>query len=143
MRSRLEASAAGLLDESGITWAYEPECFADGASQYLPDFRLWPSWFLEVKPPSIWEGWPPSEGAALDKALRRMVVIRASIAKAVLMLWLVDTSASGWGRLIVHGPQWAAWECGGAKRWLSIVSRGWEAGWEAGRESARDDEGPF
>jgi hypothetical protein len=62
MRSRLEASASAFLDRLGLDWTYEPECFADGDDQYLPDFgvkgvhvrgipdcRL----YLEVKPPSL------------------------------------------------------------------------------------------
>ena len=40
MRSRLEAKVAGALDAAGIPWEYEPHALADGADQWLPDFRL-------------------------------------------------------------------------------------------------------
>lgn len=40
MRSRLEAKYAQWLDESAMQWEYEPRCFADGRTQYLPDFRI-------------------------------------------------------------------------------------------------------
>lgn len=40
MRSRLEAGFAAWLDEAKLSWAYEPECFAGPAGQYLPDFRI-------------------------------------------------------------------------------------------------------
>jgi hypothetical protein len=40
MRSRLEADFARWLDGRGVAWNYEPDCFADGAGQYLPDFQV-------------------------------------------------------------------------------------------------------
>lgn len=40
MRSRLEAGFAMWLDEMGVPWEYEPQCFASPAGQYLPDFRI-------------------------------------------------------------------------------------------------------
>lgn len=40
MRSRLEATWAAHLDELGLTWEYEPVCFACPSGQYLPDFRI-------------------------------------------------------------------------------------------------------
>ena len=56
MRSRTEASFAGWLDYFSIPWEYEPLCFASGAVQYLPDFRVdascdaTPAIYVEVKP---------------------------------------------------------------------------------------------
>jgi hypothetical protein len=46
-RSLLEARWAVVFDELGIPWEYEPQRF--GA--YLPDFRLFGSVYVEVKPP--------------------------------------------------------------------------------------------
>ena len=40
MRSRTEARYAAALDDLGVSWEYEPCCFADGRVQYLPDFRV-------------------------------------------------------------------------------------------------------
>jgi len=51
MRSRLEARAASMLDAAGIDWQYEPRAFrtSDGG-EYLPDFQIGPTTFVEVKP---------------------------------------------------------------------------------------------
>lgn len=38
MRSRLEADYAAWLDFTGLRSKYEPECFASGDGQWLPDF---------------------------------------------------------------------------------------------------------
>lgn len=110
MRSRLEAHAAGILDEIGVEWRYEPRCFADGRDQYLPDFQLWPTrtvsghrsgpWFLEVKPPTIWQ-WPAFD---LEKAAARMTVIHGSEPDAHLVLWVVDIALKGRGRLVIRHP---------------------------------------
>lgn len=107
MRSRLEATAAGLLDEMGIEWRYEPQCFADGTAQYLPDFQLWAgashlTWYLEVKPEVIWETWPAPPDSELALALTRMEVIRGSDPGAILMLWMPNTTCSCGGRLVWH-----------------------------------------
>lgn len=50
MRSRLEARFAGMLDFFGLDWEYEPQAFAAGATQYLPDFRIQPGVYVEVRP---------------------------------------------------------------------------------------------
>lgn len=73
MRSRLEASFASALDSlNGVTWTYEPQCFADATGQYLPDFlvdhRDGDLDYMEVKPPT----------ADTGEALRKMHVIRSS-----------------------------------------------------------------
>lgn len=56
MRSRLEASFAQFLDDSGVSWAYEPECFADESGQYLPDFKVQlreRTLYVELKPNAV------------------------------------------------------------------------------------------
>jgi len=71
MRSRLEASFAAVLDSATLTWRYEPQCFADQAGQYLPDFLVifeGERVYLEVKPPT----------ADTSAALLKMHIIRAS-----------------------------------------------------------------
>lgn len=40
MRSRLEAGYAAWMDRQGWSWQYEPQVFASGRGQYLPDFRI-------------------------------------------------------------------------------------------------------
>lgn len=75
MRSRLEATFAGLLDAYELPWQYEPQAFASGQVQYLPDFRVVSGgreWFIEVKP-YIEPG-----------AIERMMVILESIPDANL-----------------------------------------------------------
>ncbi len=79
MRSRLEARYAASLDRLGVDWSYEPMCFADSVSQYLPDFelhRLGRHMYVEVK---------PSDSLA-EAALARMHVIRSSVPDAILMV---------------------------------------------------------
>jgi hypothetical protein len=58
MRSRLEASYAAECDYLGVTWEYEPMCFADQSGQYLPDFAvnyggISGEWYVEVKAPHV------------------------------------------------------------------------------------------
>lgn len=82
MRSRLEARFAQFLDACGVTWEYEPMCFAGPTGQYLPDFRtdhLGERMYWEVKPPRE-AGWCP--GVVADK----MAIIWASEPDAVLAL---------------------------------------------------------
>jgi hypothetical protein len=105
MRSRLEATAAGLLDEVGVEWTYEPICFADGRDQYLPDFQLWPSdeqlrMYLEIKPESLWEGIDSMTDGALEAALTRMKIITASYPRALLVLWMPTLACPCGGRLM-------------------------------------------
>lgn len=80
MRSRLEASYAAVLDSiDDITWAYEPQCFADASGQYLPDFRCVNTegvCYFEVKPPT----------ADTAEALRKMHIIRSSESDVDLMV---------------------------------------------------------
>lgn len=95
MRSRLEARVAGHLDQIGIPWLYEPDCFASQDRQYLPDFELWPDdtksglprAFLEIKPASI-----AKDPGAVERAKRGLLTIRDSIPDAWLCLWIVDSA---------------------------------------------------
>jgi len=48
-RSRLEARWAVLLDTLGLKWEYEPEGFELPSGRYLPDFKVAPCTWLEVK----------------------------------------------------------------------------------------------
>lgn len=90
MRSRLEAGYASWLDWCGFDWQYEPEAFASGVGQYLPDFRLsrvvvvgepaLRTVYVEVKPRIAVE-------LGVDPALgRRMLAITDSEPEAVLLV---------------------------------------------------------
>lgn len=47
MRSRLEAGFAAWLDDAGVEWQYEPECYsAPELGQWLPDFLI-SAWVLD------------------------------------------------------------------------------------------------
>mgnify|MGYP003350141165 CR=1 FL=1 len=52
-RSRLEARWAVFFETLGLDWAYEPEGFDLGGTQYLPDFRVTAgeiTYWYEIKP---------------------------------------------------------------------------------------------
>lgn len=122
MRSRLEASAAGLLDELNVPWVYEPCCFASGPEQYLPDFQLFPDEqskiFLEIKPEGLCLDWPPEPRSPLAVALRRMEVIHDTYPDALLFVWLPDLDCECGGytieKLTTHDHHWT--KSGGARR---------------------------
>lgn len=102
MRSRLEADFAQRYLEvecespirrrppphSTGTWAYEPQCFASAAGQYLPDFGVsWPkglSDYYEVKPRAYLG---EKEDEEIDGLLRRMEIIWESEPAANLYLF--------------------------------------------------------
>lgn len=87
MRSRTEAAYAAHLDAAGITWEYEPRCFADETRQYLPDFLI-----LDLRYPTYVEvkgAHPPKEEVEAIK--KRMEVIWASEPDAFLMLVVTST----------------------------------------------------
>jgi hypothetical protein len=86
MRSRLEARAAQILDAKAIAWEYEPCCFASEDGQYLPDFRLDGTIYVEVKPRPVFDD--PAQLAVVQK---RMQVIRASEPTATLAVWAPET----------------------------------------------------
>ncbi len=89
MRSRTEATYAARLDNAGITWQYEPQCFADETRQYLPDFRILDRdvvVYIEVK-----GALPLSEVGAVQ---HRMEVIWASEPKAMLVIAIISTGDS-------------------------------------------------
>jgi hypothetical protein len=93
MRSRLEARAAGILDQLDLEWCYEPHCFADGLAQYLPDFELWPGnnphCYVEVKP------------SGAHSAMDKMRIILASEPEATLALWIPDDGQHHFGIMFV------------------------------------------
>ena len=87
MRSRLEASYAQWLDSMGIFgWEYEPQCFADGTGQYLPDFRVRKGLYVEIK---------PNITAEMDTAATRMHVVLSSEPDATLHVVGPVTSRAG------------------------------------------------
>lgn len=104
MRSRTEAAFAQYLDRVGISWAYEPVCFANADGQYLPDFQVFvddPSrvpGFVEVKPPNF-TGW--------DALRSQMEIIWDSEPTALLTIWIVEnrTPIGGW----VADPDLGEW----------------------------------
>jgi hypothetical protein len=114
MRSRTEARFAGALDAIGVSWQYEPMCYASGRTQYLPDFRVdapCGPLFIEVK------GQRPSYRLLMD----RMRVVRASVPDAYLA-----TTCPGWrGFMVVSVPgltylvvaHWARWSHRGITDW--------------------------
>ncbi len=82
MRSRLEARYAAHLDAKRATWEYEPSCFASPKGQYLPDFLINGSIYVELKPISEW----PNRFDHLE----RMHIIRASVMGAALVVRFGD-----------------------------------------------------
>jgi hypothetical protein len=119
MRSRLEAKWAAYWDQEeqdqandgvAMGWEYEPYCFASGATQYLPDFKItWPgsplgsSWYCEVKP------YVPK---ALEDLMETMEVIFDSEPDAELYICVGDPEvADTWAyRCIRMYPlSWPEW----------------------------------
>jgi hypothetical protein len=88
MRSRLEADYAAALDRIGADWEYEPECFASGDGQWLPDFYV----------NGVWTELKPSDLTATEIAaqIRRISVIWESEPEAVarLTLWQFRAGAA-------------------------------------------------
>lgn len=121
MRSRLEALFAEELDQWGIGWTYEPECFAGPGGQYLPDFKLdiegfdiatndpeadEPTGCLQVGLPRL-IGTPPMRGsvyvevkpsvpAVAETLAERMCIIRASEPDAHLLVATPDVDYLRW-----------------------------------------------
>ena len=103
MRSRLEARWAAHLDETGCSWAYEPRAYADGVSQYLPDFQILaiPEYPGPASIPAFQEVRPTIDGAY--RAMAQMPTIWASEPRALLMVvvpdlelyWVADRQAGG------------------------------------------------
>lgn len=92
MRSRLEARYAAWLDGVGATWEYEPQCFASGSRQYLPDFLIRDvhvigrgrSVYVEVKPAMF------ASRDDVTKLANRMATIWFSEPEAVLVLEVAE-----------------------------------------------------
>jgi hypothetical protein len=95
MRSRLEADYAAWLDSTGLRSKYEPECFASGDGQWLPDFGSSLAddgpftIFTEVKPVGPLTDWITGSVGWVehaDSVLRQMMVAWASRPDAALDL---------------------------------------------------------
>ncbi len=90
MRSRLEADFARSLDEDGLDWKYEPECYAGPAGQWLPDFSYTTDrlMLIEVKPASFLDKEFDSRDPIdrVDELLRRMEMAWLSEPAAGLVL---------------------------------------------------------
>lgn len=90
MRSRTEAAYAARLDGAGLSWEYEPRCFADETGQYLPDFRVTyhdSVAYVEVKGVLVDEDVVPVQ--------ERMEVIWASEPRALLVI-AITSSGDSW-----------------------------------------------
>jgi hypothetical protein len=113
MRSRLEADYAAHLDRYGYRWEYEPECFANGEGQWLPDFG---SSFADHGPLAMFTEVKPAEplkrliaGCSdfvehVDAVLRKVEVAWSSRPDALLELVFWQ-----WGEgpyLTITGPRW-------------------------------------
>lgn len=117
MRSRLEADYASALDRDGCPWEYEPTCFAGPDGQWLPDFRIEGSTYVELKPAYLIE-WDTDSWLEVydrvDEILRKMTVAWLSEPKACLQLifWIygldqVQAPLSILG--VPGGPGWLAY----------------------------------
>lgn len=103
MRSRTEAKAAAAYDRAGLTWLYEPLCYANAQAQYLPDFVIADrvtvvgSMIVDYwAGQSFWEiKWRHDEA---EDALSRMAVIWDGSVKAPLIGWVPD-SRRAWAAL--------------------------------------------
>lgn len=123
MRSRLEASFAAALDHHGLSWEYEPTCFAGPDGQWLPDFRLttWEDCYIEVKPPSLLTGDAQDRISDISKILTQMSVAWLSEPETPieLVVWKYGTYCPGDSLLSITGnPPWSP---GGRVLWT--VSR--------------------
>jgi hypothetical protein len=96
MRSRLEAKYAAWLDQEGILWEYEPECFAGPEGQWLPDFRTGTGAgrrYVELKPRSLFcfnDGSVAARDQRVDEILSRMAIAWHSDPEATLQLEFLD-----------------------------------------------------
>lgn len=76
-RSRLEARWAVFFDALGVEWEYEVEGYDLGAAGfYLPDFELYRSLFIEIKP----------SGVGLDDAVQKCEALKQQSGYDVLLL---------------------------------------------------------
>jgi hypothetical protein len=111
MRSRLEAQYAALLDDYGVNWEYEPECFAGPEGQWLPDFRRESAHgpeYIELKPLYLFnaDNYPRVDDRNnwVDEILTRMAVAWHSEPKACLRLIFFDYSHD-YQSVTITGPR--------------------------------------
>lgn len=114
MRSRLEATFAGFLDEVGFEWAYEPRAYGSGRAQYLPDFEIR---FGGIDPIYVEVKGPLGTSTELAAIVDRMGIILASEPEARLVLIIAETLARGDFDVAIRDPLH-----------LSEGPRGWRAG---------------
>lgn len=155
MRSRLEADFAGSLDASGLSWEYEPECYASGAVQWLPDFRVAHGgrvMLTEVKPASSLPArksetcYDDDTASRIDKILRRMSVAWDSAPRAWLNLefWIYQAAHPKLRVLGRNGQPWIAWYTSRPVIWQGMgqtVRPGFEPWprWRTGSPDAHED----
>jgi hypothetical protein len=123
MRSRLEARYAAHLDARGVSWQYEPFCYADERGQYLPDFLVNTATFVEVKPYLTPE-------LVVDVA-RKMDIIRSTVRDANLCIWSPDNAV-----ILYKGDWWDRHDR------IYVNAYDWEQG-EAWKYAPDDPERPF
>ena len=99
MRSRLEASFAQLLDSMGVTWKYEPRCYAGSTGQYLPDFLITENVFYrDAKTFAHFDGLifvevkPTCCNGDVEPIFSKMQVIWESEPGAALLVWVADAA---------------------------------------------------
>jgi hypothetical protein len=117
MRSRLEADYAADLDRCGLTWEYEPECFAGDGLQWVPDFHesnldanghgrdAW----VEIKPAVLMEREAGVDHIGrIDKILTRMSVAWLSKPDAWLELtfWVYGEGVAPFRIAAEKGMPW-------------------------------------
>lgn len=85
MRSRLEAGCATWLDEVGLGWEYEPQCFASDRGQYLPDFFLPVVELIAVGTVPLYLECKPLE-PDWDEMAANLAIIRASVDRSFLVV---------------------------------------------------------
>lgn len=129
MRSRLEARYASWLDQAGATWKYEPCAFADGADQYLPDFRVDHVQMFK-RDHTVYVEVKPTVEQAID-AIPRMAIIWASEPDALLVVEAGCQSWNGMCAAIIGGSidpwpmAWCKSEAGLSLVPLASQHRGW------------------
>jgi hypothetical protein len=119
MRSRLEAKFAARLDHIGVTWEYEPMCFADESGQYLPDFMIdlagEPNIYIEVKPTrALAQQWIDGPMQAIWSTYPR---------EHLAAVWFdADAYEPQWKSITKHGlfltSEWLMWTTPDCRPWI-------------------------
>ena len=97
MRSRLEAGFAMWMDEAGIEWTYEPQCYASEAGQYLPDFQTSNlRMACASRRPLFFEVKPFVDQTVIAQLKVNTAIIRASLPDACLALVTPQNRSEVW-----------------------------------------------